>query len=156
MPASPLRRSKLIGEGQSFMSSILPTGMRAVATQIAADTSAGGFILPNDYVDVIMTRRASKTGGAGDGFITETILKNIRVLAIDQTIQEDDKGQKVKVGADGHAGTDAAAGRDHHRRPADGRPSHAGAALGRSTTSSPRPARANIWCPAMAAGEPYA
>ena len=44
----PLRRSKLIGEGQSFMSSILPSGMRAVATPISADTSAGGFILPND------------------------------------------------------------------------------------------------------------
>jgi pilus assembly protein CpaB len=96
----PLRRSKLIGSGQSFMSSILPSGMRAVATQISADTSAGGFILPNDYVDVIMTRRAQQaTAGTGDGgFITETILKNIRVLAIDQTIQEDEEGKKVKVG----------------------------------------------------------
>jgi pilus assembly protein CpaB len=93
----PLRRSKLIGEGQSFMSSILPSGMRAIATQIAADTSAGGFILPNDYVDVIMTRR-SQSGSGSDGFITETILKNIRVLAIDQAIQEDEEGRKVKVG----------------------------------------------------------
>src|SRR5690606_14203876 len=83
----PLRRSKLIGEGQSFMSSILPSGKRAVATRIAADTSAGGFILPNDYVDVIMTRRSSDPASGGtDGFITETILKNIRVLAIDQAI----------------------------------------------------------------------
>lgn len=93
----PLRKSKLIGEGQSFMSSILPTGYRAVATQIAADTSAGGFILPNDYVDVIMTRRGDTAGGAG-GFVTETILKNIRVLAIDQAIQEDEEGRRVKVG----------------------------------------------------------
>jgi pilus assembly protein CpaB len=95
----PLRRSKLIGEGQSFMSSILPSGRRAVATQIAADTSAGGFILPNDYVDVIMTRRSATSGGSGaDGFITETILKNIRVLAIDQAIQEDEEGRRVRVG----------------------------------------------------------
>jgi pilus assembly protein CpaB len=93
----PLRRSKLIGEGQSFMSSILPTGMRAVATAISADTSAGGFILPNDFVDVIMTRRSDTTGG-GSGFTTETILKNIRVLAIDQTIQEDEAGKKTRVG----------------------------------------------------------
>ncbi len=93
----PLRRSKLIGEGQSFMSSILPTGMRAVATAISADTSAGGFILPNDFVDVIMTRR-SDTGSGGSGFNTETILKNIRVLAIDQTIQEDEEGKKTRVG----------------------------------------------------------
>jgi pilus assembly protein CpaB len=95
----PVRRTKLIGEGQSFMSSILPSGMRAVATQISADTSAGGFILPNDYVDVIMTRRSSNAAaGAGDGYSTETILKNIRVLAIDQTIQEDEEGKRVKVG----------------------------------------------------------
>ena len=93
----PLRKSKLIGEGQSFMSSILPTGYRAVATQIAAETSAGGFILPNDYVDVIMTRR-SDTAGTTGGFVTETILKNIRVLAIDQAIQEDEEGRRVKVG----------------------------------------------------------
>lgn len=92
----PVRRSKLIGEGQSFMSAILPSGKRAVATQISADTSAGGFILPNDNVDVIMTRRAES--GGSNGFITETILKNIRVLAIDQMIQEDEEGKKVKVG----------------------------------------------------------
>ncbi|MER8385893.1 Flp pilus assembly protein CpaB [Mesorhizobium sp. M0751] len=94
----PLRRSKLIGEGQSFMSSILPSGMRAVATSISADTSAGGFILPNDFVDVIMTRRADPANGGGSGFTTETILKNIRVLAIDQTIQEDEEGKKTRVG----------------------------------------------------------
>ncbi len=97
----PLRRSKLIGAGQNFMASVLPAGKRAVATQIAADTSAGGFILPNDFVDVIMTRHRQETGkggGSSDSFITETILKNIRVLAIDQTIQEDGEGHKVKVG----------------------------------------------------------
>jgi pilus assembly protein CpaB len=94
----PMRRSKLIGEGQSFMSSILPSGMRAVATSISADTSAGGFILPNDFVDVIMTRRSDATNGTPAGFTTETILKNIRVLAIDQTIQEDEEGKKTRVG----------------------------------------------------------
>lgn len=93
----PLRTSKLVGEGQTFMSSVLPSGMRAVAVQIAADTSAGGFILPNDTVDVIMTRRSEAAASTG-GFATETILKNIRVLAIDQTIQEDEEGRKTKVG----------------------------------------------------------
>lgn len=92
----PLRRTKLIDAGQAFMSSILPSGKRAIATQIAPDTSAGGFILPNDKVDVIMTRRSADA--SADGFVTETILENIRVLAIDQTIQEDEEGRKVKVG----------------------------------------------------------
>ncbi len=94
----PVRTEKLVGGDKSFMSSILPSGKRAIATQIAADTSAGGFILPNDYVDVIMTRRKQATTGSTDGFVTETILTNIRVLAIDQTIQEGEDGRKDIVG----------------------------------------------------------
>lgn len=93
----PLRGTKLINAGESFMSAILPPGKRAVATRIAADTSAGGFILPNDRVDVIMTRR-SENSATAEGFVTETVLENIRVLAIDQTIQEDDQGRLVQVG----------------------------------------------------------
>ena len=80
------------------MSAILPEGKRAVATRIAADTSAGGFILPNDRVDVIMTRQAPNANGeSGTQYITETILNNVRVLAIDQTIEEKN-GEKVVVG----------------------------------------------------------
>ncbi|WP_026479233.1 Flp pilus assembly protein CpaB [Ahrensia sp. 13_GOM-1096m] len=90
----PVRPIKILGADQSFMSSILPAGKRAVATTIAADTSAGGFILPDDYVDVIMTTRDQNT----NAYITETILANIRVLAIDQTIREDENGQLVQVG----------------------------------------------------------
>ncbi len=97
MPGEPVRRAKLIGKDQSFMSSILPAGKRAVAVEVKADTSAGGFILPNDFVDLIMTRRATTASGA-ETFVTETILKNIRILAIDQTIREDEEGRKVKVG----------------------------------------------------------
>ncbi len=90
----PIRPIKILGADQSFMSSILPAGKRAVATTIAADTSAGGFILPDDYVDVVMTTRVE-----GDNtFNTETVLSNIRVLAIDQTIREDENGQLVQVG----------------------------------------------------------
>ena len=98
LTGEPIRRAKLVGAGQSFMSSILPAGKRAIATQIAADTSAGGFILPNDFVDVIMTRRQAATADKPESFVTETVLRNIRVLAIDQTIQEDEEGRRVKVG----------------------------------------------------------
>jgi pilus assembly protein CpaB len=97
MPGEPIRKAKLIGKDQSFMSSILPAGKRAVAVEIKADTSAGGFVLPNDFVDLIMTRRAATAAGA-ETFLTETILKNIRVLAIDQTIREDEEGGKSVVG----------------------------------------------------------
>jgi pilus assembly protein CpaB len=94
----PINEGKLIRSDRGFMSAILPSGKRAVATKIAADTSAGGFILPNDRVDVIMTRQ-SQAGGpeAAPAFLTETILNNVRVLAIDQTIEEKD-GEKVVVG----------------------------------------------------------
>jgi pilus assembly protein CpaB len=92
----PVSEAKLIRTDQGFMSAILPEGKRAVATRIAADTSAGGFILPNDRVDVIMTRQVPNASGGND-FRTETILNNVRVLAIDQTIQEKN-GEKVVVG----------------------------------------------------------
>jgi pilus assembly protein CpaB len=94
----PILDAKLITSDRGFMSAILPEGKRAVATRIAADTSAGGFILPNDRVDVVMTRRSGDTTTTGgEKFATETILNNIRVLAIDQTI-EDKGGEKVVVG----------------------------------------------------------
>jgi pilus assembly protein CpaB len=89
----PIRAEKIADPGSAIMSSLLPSGKRAVATEISVSTSAGGFILPNDRVDVIMVRKEE------DGtFTTETILSNIRVLAIDQEIQEKEEGQKTVVG----------------------------------------------------------
>lgn len=93
----PIREVKLVNaKGSGFMAAILPSGMRAVSTQISPETGAGGFILPNDRVDVIMTRRDADKTGTGQQ-MSETILSNIRVLAIDQAIEEKN-GQKVVVG----------------------------------------------------------
>jgi pilus assembly protein CpaB len=96
----PIRQAKLVdAKGSGFMAAILPSGMRAVSTQISAETGAGGFILPNDHVDVILSRRdreAEKASGV-EAFTSEIILSNIRVLAIDQNIEEKN-GQKVVVG----------------------------------------------------------
>jgi len=84
----PINQAKLINSDRGYMSAILPAGMRAVALKITADTSAGGFILPNDRVDVIMTRHNDDAAtNGGNAFLTETILNNVRVLAIDQTVQ---------------------------------------------------------------------
>ncbi|MEL7428538.1 MAG: Flp pilus assembly protein CpaB, partial [Pseudomonadota bacterium] len=91
----PIRESKIVRAGKGYMSAILPAGQQAIATSISTATSAGGFILPNDRVDVIMTRRAEEDEGGN--FITETVLENVRVLAIDQTIEEKD-GESVVVG----------------------------------------------------------
>jgi len=96
----PIREQKLVKAGNTgFMSAILPAGMRAISTEISAETGVGGFILPNDRVDVLLTRRdaeAQRRGGT-DGFVSETILQDVRVLAIDQTVEEKN-GQKVVVG----------------------------------------------------------
>ena len=96
----PIREAKLVNaKGSGYMAAILPSGMRAISTQISAETGAGGFILPNDHVDVILTRRdreAEKATGT-EVHTSQTILSNVRVLAIDQTIEEKN-GQKVVVG----------------------------------------------------------
>src|SRR5689334_12023528 len=93
----PIREAKLVNaKGSGFMAAILPQGMRAVSTQISPETGAGGFILPNDRVDVIMTPRGRDNASTASHF-SETILRNIRVLAIDQNVEEKN-GQKVVVG----------------------------------------------------------
>jgi pilus assembly protein CpaB len=96
----PIRASKLImANGSSgFMAAILPSGMRAVSTEISPETGAGGFILPNDRVDVILSRRPRDGDNRTLSSLTsETVLTNIRVLAIDQAIEEKN-GQRVVVG----------------------------------------------------------
>ena len=96
----PIRDSKVVmAKGGGYMAAILPHGMRAISMDIAPDSGAGGFILPNDHVDVVLTRRdkaAEKLTGT-ERYISETVLKNVRVLAVDQTVGEKD-GQKVVIG----------------------------------------------------------
>ena len=98
----PMRRDKLVKAGAGgFMSAILPSGMRAVAIKIdnAGDDYAGGFILPNDRVDVIRIYRddeATKARGV-EVIGAQTILANVKVLAIGQNVQEEN-GKKVVVG----------------------------------------------------------
>jgi pilus assembly protein CpaB len=96
----PIREQKLVkADGSGFMAAILPSGMRAISTEISPETGAGGFILPNDRVDVILSKRDKNPDRAGQPDIinSEIILSNVRVLAIDQTPKEKD-GQNVVVG----------------------------------------------------------
>jgi pilus assembly protein CpaB len=95
----PIREQKLVkADGSGFMAAILPTGMRAISTEISPETGAGGFILPNDRVDVILSKREKNPDRAGpDAVNSEIILTNVRVLAIDQAPKEKD-GQNAVVG----------------------------------------------------------
>src|ERR1700694_5823599 len=96
----PIREPKLVkANGSGFMAAILPTGMRALSTGISPETGAGGFILPNDRVDVILSKRDKNPdrNGPADIVNSEIILSNVRVLAIDQAPKEKD-GQNSVVG----------------------------------------------------------
>ena len=95
----PIREQKLVkANGSGFMAAILPTGMRAVSTEISPENGAGGFILPNDRVDVILTRRdKTPERNGGDAVQTEVVLSNVRVLAIDQAPKEKD-GANTLIG----------------------------------------------------------
>lgn len=87
----PVRLEKLIrSNGSGFLSAILPSGKRAVAitTETTGATTAGGFILPNDYVDVIRVYRDPDPKKTGDAMKSEIVVNNVRVLAIGQNIQE--------------------------------------------------------------------
>ena len=86
----PIREQKLVkASGSGFMAAILPTGARALSTEISPETGAGGFILPNDHVDVILSKREKNPDGKGPDVVqSEIILSNIRVLAIDQAPKE--------------------------------------------------------------------
>jgi pilus assembly protein CpaB len=97
----PIRDQKLVkADGSGFMAAILPAGMRAVSTEISPETGAGGFILPNDRVDILLSKHdknPDSRGGTADVVVSEIILTNIRVLAIDQAPKEKD-GQNTVVG----------------------------------------------------------
>jgi pilus assembly protein CpaB len=96
----PIRDPAVVfAKGSGFLAAVLTKGMRAVSMEVSAENGAGGFILPDDHVDVILTRRdkaAEKLTGV-EKFTSESILRNVRVLAIDQAVEEK-AGQKVVVG----------------------------------------------------------
>ena len=94
----PLHADRLVkGNGSGFMAAVLPAGMRAVAIDLIdqGKSAAGGFILPNDRVDVIRTFHPDD---APASLASETILANIRVLAIGQSVQEK-AGERTVIGS---------------------------------------------------------
>ncbi len=74
----PILASKLVESPDGYLSAVLAPGMRGVSVSVTPDAASGGFIVPNDHVDVVLTRTASDTGAQ----IAQTLLTNVRVLAI--------------------------------------------------------------------------
>jgi pilus assembly protein CpaB len=96
----PIRGPNVVmAKGSGFMAAVLPQGMRAVAVDVSPETGAGGFILPDDRVDVLLTRhdKAAEKASGVEKFTSDTILSNVRVLAVDQNVEEKD-GTKTVIG----------------------------------------------------------
>jgi pilus assembly protein CpaB len=76
----PLLRTKITGPGQkATLSAVIQDGMRAVTVRVNDVEGVGGFVLPGDRVDVLLTRQNERTTGMND-----VVLQNARVLAVDQ------------------------------------------------------------------------
>ncbi|HUZ13279.1 MAG TPA: Flp pilus assembly protein CpaB [Caulobacteraceae bacterium] len=80
----PITAAKIVRGGDSgYMAVRLPPGMRAMSLPVSVDSGAGGFIEPGDRIDVLATHPDTSKSGQG-GMITETVLSNVQVLAVDQ------------------------------------------------------------------------
>jgi pilus assembly protein CpaB len=87
---------KLLRPGAGgFMSAMLPKGMRAISVAISSRSSAGGFILPDDRVDVILTRKID--AGGVQAVKSETVISNVRILAVNQIFKQAADGEPVTV-----------------------------------------------------------
>ena len=90
-PNELILSSKVSGEGQSAsIAALLPDGKRAAAVRLNDVSGVAGFIQPNDAVDVLVTRQASEGSGGGGRQVTDVLLQNIRIIAIDQNAKNAD------------------------------------------------------------------
>jgi pilus assembly protein CpaB len=97
----PITTARVVHPGeQGFLAAVLDPAHRAVAVPVDATTGVGGFVQPGDRVDVILTIKPTPAEGEGGGetrYFSETLLTDLRVLAIDQTV-EHAAGQAAKIG----------------------------------------------------------
>ena len=94
----PVTRGSLVGpQDRGFLAAALGPGMRAMTVPVNVNSSVAGFVFPGDHVDIVLTQNVS---GGGDGpplKVSETIIRNVRVLATDQRISEKDADGKTQV-----------------------------------------------------------
>jgi pilus assembly protein CpaB len=93
----PIREENLTPRHAGYLATVLPAGKRAMAVRISAESTGGGFILPNDRVDVLHSD--------GKSPVSHTILSNVRVLAIDQVVDDASKNDTSKANVIGKTAT---------------------------------------------------
>jgi pilus assembly protein CpaB len=84
-PGDPISERKLVRTGQGYMSAVLDKGKRGISVAVEAASASGGFIMPNDRVDIVSTRQTNS------GIVSETIVHNVKVLAINLRLGETGK-----------------------------------------------------------------
>ena len=97
-PGEPIREAKLVRSDQGYLSAVLTEGMRGVSVGVSAVSAAGGFIVPNDHVDVVLTSQSEL------GSRSEVVLANVRILAIGKRLGQvgasgGQTEEEVKAGA---------------------------------------------------------
>ena len=94
----PVTRGSLVGpQDRGFLAAALGAGMRAVTVPVNNTTGVAGFVFPGDHVDLVLTQQVA---GGGDGAplkVSETIVRNVRVLATDQRFTDKDADGKTAV-----------------------------------------------------------
>jgi pilus assembly protein CpaB len=94
----PVTQGSLVAPGdRGFLAAALGPGMRAITVPVNASAGVAGFVFPGDHVDLVLTQ--SVTGG-GDGpplKVSETIVRNVRVLATDQRVSNKNDDGKIEV-----------------------------------------------------------
>src|SRR6516162_9908115 len=88
MPPPPAQKSVLVARS-GFLAAVLRPGMRAVSVPVTATSGISGFVFPGDQVDILITHPLSASGGKGEGVqhqASETVLHDVRVLAVDQKL----------------------------------------------------------------------
>jgi pilus assembly protein CpaB len=94
----PITRGSLVGpQDRGFLAAALGPGMRAITVPVNAATGVAGFVFPGDHVDLVLTQTVS---GGGDGpalKVSETIVRNVRVLATDQRFTDKDEDGKTLI-----------------------------------------------------------
>ena len=94
----PVTRGSLVGpQDRGFLAAALGAGMRAVTVPVNVSTGVAGFVFPGDHVDLVLTQQVA---GGGDGpplKVSETIVRNVRVLATDQRYTDKDEDGKTIV-----------------------------------------------------------
>ena len=94
----PITRGSLVGpQDRGFLAAALGPGMRAITVPVNAATGVAGFVFPGDHVDLVLTQTVSG-GGEGPALkVSETIVRNVRVLATDQRFTDKDEDGKTLI-----------------------------------------------------------